>query len=49
MRGMLTLGETGSRYNRVHWETGFNDRILKGTGQFDRWVNYLKDNPGDCG
>lgn len=27
------------------WEQGFNDRILKGTGQLDRWIKYLIDNP----
>ena len=45
MRDMLSYSETESRHSPVLWETGFNDRILKGAGQLDRWVNYLKDNP----
>ena len=27
------------------WEEGFNDRILAGDGQLERWRNYLRDNP----
>jgi REP element-mobilizing transposase RayT len=27
------------------WEQGYNDRILKGAGQLDRWIKYLMDNP----
>ena len=27
------------------WEEGYNDRILKGAGQLDRWIQYLTDNP----
>ena len=27
------------------WEEGYNDRILKGSGQLDRWIQYLIDNP----
>ncbi len=27
------------------WEEGYNDRILKGAGQLDRWIKYLIDNP----
>lgn len=27
------------------WEQGYNDRILKGAGQLDRWIKYLIDNP----
>lgn len=27
------------------WEKGYNDRILKGAGQLDRWIKYLIDNP----
>lgn len=27
------------------WEEGYNDRILRGAGQLDRWIQYLIDNP----
>lgn len=27
------------------WEDGYNDRILQGPGQLDRWIKYLIDNP----
>ena len=27
------------------WEAGFNDRILDNTGQLQRWIDYLSDNP----
>lgn len=27
------------------WEEGYNDRILHGPGQLDRWMKYLIDNP----
>lgn len=27
------------------WEEGYNDRILRGAGQLDRWIKYLIDNP----
>lgn len=27
------------------WEEGYNDRILQGPGQLDRWMKYLIDNP----
>ncbi len=27
------------------WEDGYNDRILQGAGQLDRWIKYLNDNP----
>ena len=27
------------------WEEGYNDRILRGIGQLDRWIQYLTDNP----
>ena len=27
------------------WEEGYNDRILRGAGQLDRWIKYLTDNP----
>ena len=27
------------------WEDGYNDRILRGAGQLDRWITYLNDNP----
>lgn len=27
------------------WEEGYNDRILQGAGQLNRWIKYLNDNP----
>ena len=27
------------------WEEGYNDRILRGAGQLNRWIRYLTDNP----
>lgn len=27
------------------WEEGFNDRVLRGGGQLQRWIDYLRDNP----
>ena len=27
------------------WEKGYNDKVLKGKGQLDRWFEYLRDNP----
>ena len=27
------------------WEEGYNDRILQGPGQLNRWIKYLTDNP----
>lgn len=27
------------------WEEGYNDRILRGAGQLERWFKYLTDNP----
>ena len=30
---------------KILWEEGYNDRILKGSGQLDRWIHYLTDNP----
>ena len=29
----------------LFWEEGYNDRILQGPGQLDRWIEYLTDNP----
>ena len=29
----------------LSWEEGYNDRILQGPGQLDRWIKYLMDNP----
>lgn len=37
-----------SSYNRHHgllWEENYNDRILRGRGQYDRMKAYLDDNP----
>lgn len=27
------------------WEAGFNDRVLRGGGELQRWIDYLRDNP----
>ena len=27
------------------WEAGYNDGVLHGKSQLDRWLNYLQDNP----
>lgn len=27
------------------WEQGYNDKVLAGAGQLDRWFKYLSDNP----
>lgn len=27
------------------WESGYNDKILLGAGQLNRWFDYLRDNP----
>ena len=27
------------------WEKGYNDKVLKGGGQLNRWFEYLQDNP----
>ena len=27
------------------WEPGYNDKVLRGAGQLDRWFEYLRDNP----
>lgn len=27
------------------WALGYNDHILEGAGELQRWLNYLKDNP----
>lgn len=47
-----TEGRTGKRDrsldNREHgllWELGYNDHILEGYGELDRWKTYLHDNP----
>ncbi|MBQ9555874.1 MAG: transposase [Muribaculaceae bacterium] len=37
-----------SSYNREQgllFASGYNDKILLHTGQLDRWINYLSDNP----
>lgn len=34
--------------NRQHgflWSLGYNDHILSGNGELQRWINYLRDNP----
>ena len=38
VRSIVPQGET-------LWEEGYNDRILRGAGQLDRWIKYLTDNP----
>ena len=27
------------------WSLGYNDHILSGNGELQRWINYLRDNP----
>lgn len=27
------------------WEKGYNDKVLRGAGQLNRWFEYLRDNP----
>lgn len=27
------------------WENGYNDKVLQGKGQLNRWFEYLRDNP----
>jgi len=27
------------------WESGYNDKVLRGKGQLNRWFEYLNDNP----
>ena len=27
------------------WERGYNDKLLRGAGQLNRWFDYLRDNP----
>ena len=27
------------------WESGYNDKVLRGAGQLDRWFEYLRENP----
>ena len=37
-----------SKADRSHgflWSRGFNDHILEGAGELDRWFAYLRDNP----
>lgn len=43
-RHMCECSETQSR-TIVLWEPGYNDRILFGNNQLQRWVDYLRDNP----
>ena len=38
VKSIVPVGET-------LWEEGYNDRILRGAGQLDRWIKYLIDNP----
>lgn len=41
LRSLSTPGDTPTTL----WEEGYNDRILHGAGQLQRWINYLIDNP----
>lgn len=39
---------TGGKDDRSHgllWSRGFNDHILEGAGELERWFQYLHDNP----
>ena len=44
---MSIYSETQSRTTSTIplWEPGYNDRILAGKGQLERWVQYVHDNP----
>lgn len=55
--GRIILGFKKGSYDALHstavsgepmtslWEEGYNDRILHGKGQLNRWFQYLTDNP----
>ena len=34
-----------SREHGLLWSPGYNDHILSGDGELQRWIDYLKDNP----
>ena len=45
---VLQHRETGGEDDRRHgflWSRGFNDHILEGAGELERWFQYLHDNP----
>ncbi len=42
----LNASTTGNVSSRIPlFEPGFHDRILQGSGQLQRWITYLHDNP----
>ena len=43
-RDMIRSMEIDQEVSKL-WENGYNDRILQGPGQLDRWMKYLIDNP----
>ena len=34
-----------NRHNGMLWSLGYNDHILSGDGELNRWIDYLVDNP----
>jgi len=44
-KGCRDLVKSMESQDDTLWEEGYNDRILKGAGQLDRWIKYLIDNP----
>lgn len=44
MRNLSAYSETQSRTSTL-WEPNYNDRILAGKGQLERWARYVQDNP----
>lgn len=45
---LLQQGGTAEKDDRSHgflWSRGFNDHILEGAGELERWFQYLHDNP----
>lgn len=44
-RESILLHAAGSSHVGSLWEDGYNDRILRGEGELQRWIDYLRDNP----
>ena len=45
LREQSAYCEPPARNIKPLWEEGYNDKILKGKHQLDKWRKYLKDNP----
>lgn len=39
------LAEADGRHHGLLFAPGFNDKLLRGQGQLQRWIDYLRDNP----